>query len=121
MIPGLSDSDPKRLRAGLVFLVMGVLLMLWAWGSWLFRSATADTPGAADKGGALPAGETVQAVQAGPAVLLLVLFLVLVFLFASYAIVRSSRRFRELIFRKRPPPTASDDVWAMHKPPPHDA
>lgn len=39
----------------------------------------------------------------------------LVFLVASYALIRSARRFRQAAGRDRPSPTLSDDVWAQHK------
>jgi hypothetical protein len=55
--------------------------------------------------------------QAGAlASLLIYLFiLVLVFLVASLAILRASRRFRALQEHRRAQPTPTDDVWAMHK------
>ena len=34
-----SSSEGPRITAAAVFLVAGVLLVLWAWGSWLFRAS----------------------------------------------------------------------------------
>lgn len=31
-------GDEKRTRTGIIFLVAGTLLVVWAWGSWVFRT-----------------------------------------------------------------------------------
>ncbi len=49
--------------------------------------------------------------------LLYLLIFVLVFLFATYAIIRASRRFRKSLAKKKPEHTDAGDVWAMHKVP----
>ena len=49
--------------------------------------------------------------------LLALLIFVLVFLVATYAIVRASRRFRESLAKQKPEHTEAGDVWAMHKVP----
>lgn len=49
----------------------------------------------------------------------LTLIIVVVLVFAWLVIVVFSRRFRAYLAPPpRPPPTPSDDVWAMHKLPP---
>ena len=47
--------------------------------------------------------------------LLYLLIFVLVFLVATYALLRASRRFRESLAKKKPEHTDAGDVWAMHK------
>ena len=47
--------------------------------------------------------------------LLALLIFVLVFLLASYVILRASRRFRESLAKQKPERTDASDVWAMHK------
>ncbi len=47
--------------------------------------------------------------------LLYLLIFVLVFLAATYAIIRASRRFRESLAKEKPERTDAGDVWAMHK------
>ncbi len=47
--------------------------------------------------------------------LLYLLIFVLVFLFATYAILRASRRFRESLAKQKPEHTDAGDVWATHK------
>ena len=47
--------------------------------------------------------------------LLYLLIFVLVFLFATYAILRASRRFRKSLAKQKPEHTDAGDVWAMHK------
>ncbi len=49
--------------------------------------------------------------------LLYLLIFVLVFLLATYAIIRASRRFRESLAKQKPEHTDASDVWAMHKVP----
>ena len=49
--------------------------------------------------------------------LLYLLIFVLVFLVATYAILRASRRFRESLAKQKPKRTDAGDVWAMHKVP----
>jgi hypothetical protein len=43
------------------------------------------------------------------------LVLLLVFLVGSYALIRFSRRFGNYLFRKKSPPTKTEDVWKMHR------
>ena len=47
--------------------------------------------------------------------LLYLLIFVLVFLLATYALLRASRRFRESLTKQKPEHTDAGDVWAMHK------
>jgi hypothetical protein len=85
-------------------------------------AAVAQPIDAAD--GERPAGEPSPAqrsVLRGAALFLLVGFVLLVvFLVASYAMIRGGRRLREAASRKRRPPTEATDVWAMHKAPVFD-
>lgn len=51
--------DSKRIRNGLIFLVTGVVLVLWAWGSWIYRTwepevLSSGSPGDAAESGANP-------------------------------------------------------------------
>lgn len=63
-----------------------------------------------------PVSEATKADARALAIFLLYLLIfVLVFLFASYAILRASRRFRESLTRRRPEATNASDVWAMHE------
>ena len=48
-------------------------------------------------------------------ILLYLLIFVVVFLFATYAILRASRRFRESLAKQKPEHTDAGDVWATHK------
>lgn len=34
-----ATGDDRRTRAGLILLVAGTLLIVWAWGSWIFRTS----------------------------------------------------------------------------------
>jgi len=65
---------------------------------------------------AVETGDSVDpAVPALALLLLVMLFLALVVFVGSYVLVRAVRRFRGNLRRQRPAPTASEDVWAMHR------
>lgn len=51
---------------------------------------------------------------------LLALVLIGILVVAALVIVRFSRRFRGFLLRKPGPPTANEDVWAMHRLPPDE-
>lgn len=59
-------------------------------------------------------GETLTGAQL-KAMLLWSGIILLTFLVASFAIHRFSRRYRAMLLRKPSPPTASEDVWKMHR------
>lgn len=46
--------------------------------------------------------------------------LLLIFFIAAWVIIRFSLRYRAYIFREKPPPTPSEDVWRMHRLPEDD-
>ncbi|MCH8149910.1 MAG: hypothetical protein IH987_18340 [Planctomycetes bacterium] len=80
-------SDEKRSHTGLVFLVAGTLLVVWAWGSWVFR--TAENPEALVEGGNTGAApeSTGGILAAGVGIAALAAFSLVGYLF-----VRRSRR-----------------------------
>ena len=113
---GLHGSDQHRKRLGLPLLVIGITLLLWAWGNWIYRtSKSVEREGMIAQEVTAPSPETIRAVRLSPFVLLVGLLLVLLVLFGSYAIIRAARHYRAFADRKRPPPTPADDVWAMNK------
>lgn len=123
MTLGIRDSDQHRKRLGLPLLVIGIILMLWAWGSWIYRSSIrAEIDGAIIQDVPAPSSETIRTVRLPSLILLvgLLLVLLLLVLFGSHALIRAARRYRALADRKRAPPTPSDDVWAMNKLRNHD-
>ena len=116
MTLGMRGSDQHRKRLGLPLLVIGIILMLWAWGNWIYRaSKSVEREGTIAQNVPAPSPDTVLAVRLSPLVLLVGLLLVLLVLFGSHALIRAARRYRALADRKRPPPTPADDVWAMNK------
>ncbi len=136
MILGAPGSEQFRNRTGWLILACGVALVIWAWGNWLYRASTPDeaamigreidaerrpsgtTDGVRDGLEDEAAGGKTNreaVVRAMPLWLVVTLLLVLAFLFGSSAIFRASRRYHQTLDRRRAPPTASDDVWSMHK------
>ncbi len=61
-----------------------------------------------------PSGEPVTGEQLGR-MLLWASIILLTFLVASFAIHRFSKGYRAMLLRKPAPPTASEDVWKMHR------
>ena len=128
---GQPESEHHRFRVGLLFLIVGVLLLLWAWGSWLFRASVPDEPVPAVRESSLSILPTALAAGAGAIdpekslgrasfLLMTLLLLLIVGSFGAYAAVIAVRRHRELMEHKRAAPTANADVWAMHRLPEDD-
>ena len=128
---GQPESEQYRFRVGLLFLIIGVLLLLWAWGSWLFRASVPDEPGPAPRHASmviLPAAVAADPDEIDPEkglaraslVLMTVLLLLITGSFGAYAAVIALRRQRELLGHKRAAPTANEDLWAMHRLPDDD-
>ena len=121
MATGALETDHTRLRVGLVTLVLGISLILWSWGNWLYRASTPER--SAPIVGAevdVQDGVRTEAVSLLPQILMYSLILVFVVLFGGYVLVRGARRYREGTDRKRAGPTVLPDVWAMHKVPEYD-
>jgi len=124
---GDPGSEHHRTRVGFLFLAAGVLLLIWAWGSWFYRAShppesTVVSADLDDELGAAPrrrgrGPEPDKLAQALPAFLAVGVVLVLVFLFGAFAITRFSRRYREVLGHKRAPPSDASDVWARHRVP----
>ena len=96
--------ERNRISNGLIILVSGVVLVLWAWGCWLYRT---DQPGTMPP--TVPAETTEASGASGPISTSLLLFasavILLLALLGGYAIaVRNSRR-RELLDRRKLPPS----------------
>ena len=123
---GRPESEHNRVRVGLLFLVVGVLLLLWAWGSWLFRASVPDERPPVVRESSLmilPAAVASEAAPVDPQqalgrssfLLMTLLLLLIAFCFGAYAAVIAVRRHRELMERKRAVPTPNEDAWAMHR------
>ncbi len=132
MTVGSPGSEKHRGRWALLFLVIGFLLVLFAWFSWIHRvSAPADGLSVGTRR-AMQAvdGDDVESdvlppvdrdrrreavVRLGGPTLLAGFLLMLLFLGGSFVIVRATRRYLAATLRRRGAPTVSDDVWLMHK------
>lgn len=131
MMLGQPESEHRRSRVALAFLVVGVLLLLWAWVSWVFRVSVPDGGGPAIRESSLSLLPAALAAGAGGVdpekslgraslMLMTLLLLLIVGAFGAYAAVIAVRRQRELMEHKRAAPTANADVWAMHRLPDED-
>ena len=111
-----SNSEGRRIITGLVFLLLGILLVLWAWGFWVIRTTSNEV--VATTAGTEPTEltpEQTTAVGVLPWVLMIALVLILVFIITSAALVRATRRYREAAARRHSTPTAYEDVWSMQR------
>ena len=116
MMLGTSSPEQNRTRLGLLCLLVGILLLLWAWGSWMYRaSVPGETASTLRQDADTAAPDPAKAVRIAPVVLWVGLLLVLLFFFGSYVLIRASRRYRASAARQRATPSPSEDVWAMHK------
>ena len=104
MTATMINPERNRIRNGLILLVSGVVLVLWAWGCWLFRT---------DQQGTMPptvSAETTEARGAsGPMSTPLLLFasavILLLALLGGYALAMRSSRRRALIDQRQLPPS----------------
>lgn len=83
-----SFGDEKRTRAGILFLVAGTLLVVWAWGSWVFR--TSETPEASGK--VVDSGAAGEATGVGSTVVVVGVAALAGFALVGYLLLRRSRR-----------------------------
>lgn len=110
-------SDQRRIRRGILVLVGGVLLVLWAWGSWIYRSSAeaealaATNAGARDSVNPTDLGQPVSALGT---LLVYVLILVAVVLIGSLVLGRSIRRYFGHTRRTRSGQTPAGDIWSQH-------
>lgn len=116
MIFGGQDQDieQRRTALGLAFLVLGLLLLMWAWGSWMYRTSTRAKPIAIERTDSVD-DDSEKAVKMAPGMLVGGVVLVVVFLIGSMVFVRASRRYRLSLNRKANAPTDATDVWSMHR------
>ena len=128
MMLGQPESEHNRFRVGMLFLAIGILLLLWAWGSWLFRSSVPVEPTPVIQGSSwtlLPAASAAEGdanqseARRGLARVSLIMMTFLLILiavcFGGYAVIIAARRYRALMERKQATPTRCDDVWSMHR------
>jgi len=121
MMLGTQDTASSRLRVGILFLAIGVLLVLWSWGSWMYRASVRTdsvrtemgSPGDGPAGRI--AGESEQAARALPYALLVFLLLLIAVVCGSVIILRGIRRNRAALEREPLKPTPVEDVWAMNR------
>ncbi len=109
-------TDLSRIRLAIVILVIGIVMILWSWGNWVYRASTPplEVPLAQTQSDA-PDALRVKAVSHLPQILMYSLIIGVVALFGGYAVLRASRRYYEAADRKRAGPTVTPDAWAMHK------
>ncbi|MBI1824834.1 MAG: hypothetical protein HY287_17225 [Planctomycetes bacterium] len=118
MILGERGSEQYRTRLGLLMLVVGILLLTWASGSWLYRTNVPSAIDGASMERSLDRATThMMAVRSSPFFLMVALLLLTAFLVGSIIIVRTIRSYRDSVLRKPSEPTTHQDVWSMHRPP----
>jgi len=130
MILGQPGTDRYRIRLGVLFAAVGVIMILSAWGMWVVRDSdlmkaaaiaqaggstvTPSTPGGPDH------ADRMEAARALPTLLLFIFFVVLTILMGSLVIVRAIRRHRAALEREQAEPTDSADVWVQHRVPEYE-
>ena len=131
MILGQPGTEQYRIRVGVVFASIGVVMILSAWGMWIIRDSDlmkadviARLPSSvvapSTIGGGGDREERVEAARALPMLLLFIFFVVLTILIGSLVIVRAIRRHRAAVEHEQAEPTDSSDVWSQHRVPEYD-
>jgi ABC-type Fe3+ transport system permease subunit len=124
MTLGGLGGESNRVRIGLAFLLMGLLLLAWSWGSWVYRTsatqvATAESPTQSeDASDPLSPEKKAVAARSLTLVLLTIFALFLAVLLGSFVIVRYGRNYFAMHGRGKTAPTTNASVWEMHQPPP---
>ena len=113
---GRTYEDPgKRVRAALVVLIGGVVLLLAALGMALLRVPSSEQQVVqVDRDESGPTEEGLVA-RTGVVLITVGSVLLVTLLVACYALFRVTRRFTVAGQRKTFQPTATEDVWQMHK------
>lgn len=121
MTLGTPGLDQKRFRVGIVVLAAGIVLILWSWGNWVYRSAKqGQSPEVKHVQDAYPSEPRPNPVAVAPQLLLYTMMIVLTVLFGSYVLVRAARRYREADARQSIVRKTVQDAWEMHKIPEYD-
>jgi len=130
MMLGTPATEQQRLRVGFLFLTLGLLLVFWAWGSWIYRASVPAQAQAIARAQAEPddaegtpnnaRGERVKVARAMWLFLLVGAGLVLLVIFGTYVLVRAIRRYRAVLESDEDDRSMHSDVWSMHKLPPDD-
>ncbi len=115
MTLGSPGPDRNHATAALVFLVVGILLLVWAWGSWVYRtSVSATSPIVAEAAGRQEKPDPVGEDAMFRPWLIVGAVLVPVILFGCYVLVRSTRRSTKAGGREEVRPSSMVDVSAAH-------
>jgi len=127
---GQPGTEQYRVRVGLTFGAVGVVMIISAWGMWLVRDSDlfkAEVIARTNPNVVMPstAGDAERAareqpISALPTLLLFMFFVVLTILIGSMVIVRAIRRHRASVERERDGPTEYSDVWSQHRVPDYD-
>lgn len=109
-------SELHRNKIGAAFLLVGVVLILWAWGSWTYRTWSAAPAAAVAPAEERPPDASRGAmVRTLPSFLIVVVVLVLIVLVGSFLLARWGRRLRDSRLQRATVSTPSEDVWHMHR------
>lgn len=110
------ESDFQRVRAGLIVLLVGIVILLGALGMAVIRGPQSGADQVAlDSSVEPPQRDAGDAQRVGAAAIILGGVLVVVLLVAGYALLRITRQYATASLGKKAEPTPTDDVWAMHQ------
>jgi hypothetical protein len=110
-------QEENRLRIALVLLGLGMLLIVGGivLGIQQYQALQSSSHGPVSAQATavhLDRGSQAKLIRN---VLFLLVILTVVLVVSLYAFRQWSRRFRQFLLRKPPPPTPSEDAWAMHR------
>lgn len=130
MMLGTPGTEQHRTRLGFICLGLGLLLVFWAWGSWIYRAsvpaqaqaiAKVQSASNGDEGDAPDAeGNRIKVARALWLFLLVGAGLVLLVIFGTYVVVRAIRRYRTVLESSDEDRGIGPDAWSMHKLPADD-
>jgi hypothetical protein len=112
------ESDTQRIRVGLMVLMAGLVILLSGLVMTQMRqSAPPDEGVVASEPGKIGADQNNVRVLTGATILVMGIVLVVILVGATYAFIRVTRKYATTSIKKKSGPTATDDIWRMHKVP----
>jgi hypothetical protein len=112
-------SDARRVRTGLIVLLAGIVILLAAVGMLLLRNPepSPDQTSASLQVEQSSPPDLELSRRVGVVAMVMGGVLVITLLITAYALFRITRRFATVELGKPAKPTATEDVWQMHKVP----
>lgn len=103
--------ERRRFRVGILVLSLGIILMLWAWGNWMYRATMVAESLPAAQPASTNGASTSNAATALARLLIYGFILVIAILLGSFVVIRAMRRNMAAATRRPAEPTPAPEIW----------